>query len=176
MTSNPGSSLTCWNCSPDNDIAIDCAQDSAQIPTNPKETTALPTGLSTQVCSDSANSACASMRSGMISEGKLIFFTVRQCVAGLGSLGNKCFEQETSDARLVGRSEICVCNTDLCNGNTNISRTEQPSIKADDFSMLLAKVDELEREAETVVDKLENVEENVKEIEETIDELKISNR
>ena len=90
---------------------------------------------------------------------------------GMGSLGNKCFEQEMSDA-FVGKTEICVCNTDLCNGNMNISRTEQPSSKAKDFSMFLAKVDELEREAETLADKLENVEENVKEIEETIRELK----
>ena len=170
-TSNPSSFLTCWKCDPYHEMATECAQDSAQIPTNPKETTALPTGLSTQVCSDSADSACASMRSGMMSEGKLIFVTVRQCFPGMGSLGNKCFEQEISDA-FVGKTEICVCNTHLCNGNTNISRTELPLTKAKDFSMFLAKVDELEREAETLVDKLENVEGNVKEIEETIHELK----
>ena len=171
LTSNPGSSLTCWKCAPYQAITTECAQDSAQIPTNPKENTALPTGLSAQLCSDSANSACASMRSGMIIEGKLTFVTVRQCIPGMGSLGNKCFEQEISDA-YVGKVETCVCNTDLCNGNVNISHTEQPSPKAKDFSMFLGKVDELEREAETLVDKLENVEENVKEIEETIHELK----
>ena len=183
LTSNPGSSLTCWNCTPAGsqiagfrEMATECAQESAQIPTNPKENTVLPTGLSTQVCSDSEgritnDAACGSIRSGMMSEGKLIFVTIRQCIPGMGSLGNKCFEQEDSNA-FLGKVEICVCNTDLCNGNVNISHTEQPSAKVKDFSMVLGKVDELEREVETLVDKVENVEENVKEIEETIHELK----
>ena len=138
LTSNPGSSLTCWKCYP-YEIATECAQESAQIPINPKETTSLPTGLSTEVCSDSADSACGSLRAGIISEGKLVFVTRRECIPGMGSFGNKCFEQEMSDA-FVGKTEICVCNTDLCNGNRNISRTEQPSTKAKDFSMFLAKV------------------------------------
>ena len=171
LTSNPGSPLTCWNCAPLTVMSSECAHESALIPTNPKKNTALPTGLSTQVCNDSADFACASMRFGMKIEGKLTFVTIRQCLPGMGSLGNKCFEQEDSNA-FLGKVEICVCNTDLCNGNVNISHTEQPSAKVKDFSMVLGKVDELEREVETLVDKVENVEENVKEIEETINELK----
>ena len=163
LTSNPGSSLTCWNCTPYHEMATECAQESAQIPISPKETTKMPTGLSTQLCSDSADAACVSMRSGMMSEGKLTFVTVRKCLPikmsdysfNLGSFGNKCLELDMSDA-FVGKTEICACHTDLCNGNTNISRTEQPQRKAKEISTFLTKVDELEDEPETLVDKLEN--------------------
>ena len=163
LTLNPGSSLTCWNCAPYHEMATECAQESAQIPISPNETTTLPTGLSTQVCSDTGDAACVSMRSGMMSEGKLIFVTVRKCLPiemsdysfNLGSFGNKCFESDMSEA-FVGKTEVCVCHIDLCNGNTNISRTELPQRKAREFSTFLTKVNEPEDEPETLVDILEN--------------------
>ena len=46
--------------------------------------------------------------------GKLHAISARQCVAGLGVIGTKCTTQEIPNA---GKGEICMCNTELCNGS-----------------------------------------------------------
>ena len=169
---NPCSFLSCWLCNPpdENQYDLECLQESAQVPTDPIETTTLPNGLSKEECPISKD-ACVSFTASISHQGKLRNITRRCCgvwnsgmmkLYGTGSSGTKCLEIDISDKMptMIGEAEWCFCTTDLCNGNTNISNIEKQQMKIN-----VNKLEELEREAKTL-------EKGINEIKETIQELR----
>jgi len=179
---NPCSFLACWFCIPkdENKYDFECLQESAHVPIGQNETTSLPSGLSKQECVTKSN-VCASMTFGIIQEGKLLNFTTRSCgswstelikIAGIGSGGTKCIKRDIANKNFVDGAEVCFCTSDFCNGNSKISHEEDQLGETNDSTKFLDKLEELEREAETLVDRLGDVEEKVNKIQETIHELK----
>ena len=166
----PCSFLFCWLCNPpdENQYDVECLQESAQIPRDPDETTALPSGLTKQECSSSKD-ACVSFTASISHQGKLFNLTRRTCGTWKHGIknGTECLKTDIWDKIpiIIGEAEWCFCTTDLCNGNTNISHIEKQQMKVNDSTKFLDKLEELEREAETL-------EEGVNEIQETIHELR----
>ena len=171
---NPCSFLICWKCKAyENRFDLECLQKSAQVPRDPNETTALANGLSKQEC-PSPNDTCVSLTLSTLHQGKILNITARNCypwnteiskLVRTGSSGTKCLKQDIADKTIIGDAELCACTTDLCNGNSNISHVEKQKIKENHSTKFLTKLEELEREAETL-------EIGVNEIKETIHELR----
>ena len=72
----------------------------------------------------------------------------------------------------VDGAEVCFCTSDFCNGNAKISHEEDQLGETSDSTKFLDKLEELEREAETLVDRLRDVEEKGDKIQETIHQLR----